>query len=57
MLFGHQDGGGLGPTDKSTLCKSSIYFRAGPSVFLRKLELVISIRANHDLHISRQFSI
>ena len=37
MLFGHQDGGGgLGPTDKSTFCKSSIYFRAGPSVFLRK---------------------
>ena len=38
MLFGHQDGGGgLGPTDKSICCKSSIYFRAGPSVFnLRK---------------------
>ena len=38
MNFGHQDGGGevLGPTDKSTFCKSSIYFRAGPSVFLRK---------------------
>ena len=40
MLFGHQDGGGggggLGPTDKSTFCNSSIYFRAGPSVFLRK---------------------
>ena len=28
--------GGLGPTDKSIFCKSSIYFRAGPSVFLRK---------------------
>ena len=32
MLFGHQDGG-LGPTDKSIFCKSSLYFRAGPSVF------------------------
>ena len=36
MLFGHQDGGGLGPPDKSIHCKSSIYFRPGPSVFLRK---------------------
>ena len=36
MLFGHQDGGGggggLGPTDKSIFCKSSIYFRAGPCI-------------------------
>ena len=38
MLFGHQDGGGglgLTSTDKSIFCKSSIYFRAGPSVFLK----------------------
>ena len=62
MLFGHQDGGGggLGPTDKSIFCKSSIYFRAGPSVFLREPKAlwklirtnVISIRAHLDLHIS-----
>ena len=36
MLFGRQDGGGLGPTYKSTFCNPSIYFRAGPNVFLRK---------------------
>ena len=53
-------GGGLGPTDKSIFCKSSIYFRAGPSVFLREPKAlwklirtnVISIRAHLDLHIS-----
>ena len=62
MLFGHQDGGGLGPTDKSIFCKSSIYFRAGSSIFLRKPKahwklIRISIRAHLDLHISRQYSI
>ena len=59
MLFGHQDGGGgLGPTDKSIFCKSSIYFRAGPSVFLRKPKALWKlIRARLDLHISRQYSI
>ena len=38
MLFGHQDVGGLGPTDKSIFCKSSIYFRAGPMYFLESLK-------------------
>ena len=28
MLFGHQDGGGLGPTDKSTFCKSFNLFQS-----------------------------
>ena len=50
MLFGHQDGGDLGPTDKSTFCKSSIYFRAGPSVFLRKPKALWKLIRTCDFH-------
>ena len=49
MLFGHQDGG-LGSTDKSTFCKSSIYFRAGPSVFLRKHKALWRLIRTCDFH-------
>ena len=51
MLFGHQDGGwGLGPTDKSIFCKSSIYFRAGPSVFLREPKALWKLIRTCDFH-------
>ena len=50
MLFGHQDGGGRGPTDKSIFSKSSIYFRAGPSVFLRKPKTLWELIRTCDFH-------
>ena len=43
MLFGHQDGG-------SIFCKSSIYFRAGPSVFLRKPKALWKLIRTCDFH-------
>ena len=50
MLFGHQDGG-LGPTDKSIFCKSSLYFRAGPSVFFfRKPKALWKLMRTCDFH-------
>ena len=51
MLFGHQDGGGsMSISDKSTFCKSSIYFRAGPSVFLRKPKALWKLIRTCDFH-------
>ena len=52
MLFGHQDWGGgvLGPTDKSIFCNDSIYFRAGPSVFLRKPKALWKLIKTCDFH-------
>ena len=50
MLFGHQDWGGLCPTDKSLFCKSSIYFRAGPRVFLRKPKALWKLIRTCDFH-------
>ena len=50
MLFGHQDGGSDKSTDKSTFCKSSIYFTAGTSVFLRKPKALWKLIRTCDFH-------